>query len=213
MWVGGVIAGAALAFAILQPIKVLPRIRVAPGYAMTDQTGATFTSETTRGTVTLYSFTPLDCGRRCDDIFATLADVRTRVADEVDLGEVDFRVVTIALADAPTADALGAAAEASGADGEEWIWVGGPLDRVRTVVGAGFRQYFDLSDNGEVDFDPGYALVDGSGIIRGEYRYRTLAEDAEKMVNQIDSLGVELRHSTGAAGLAYEAAHLFSCYG
>ena len=38
-------------------------------------------------------------------------------------------------------------------------------------------------------------------------------DDAEKIVSQIDSLGVELRHSTGAAGLAYEAAHLFSCYG
>ena len=213
MWIAGLLAGAALAFAILQPIKVLPRIRVAPGYAMTDQTGATFSSETARGTVTLYSFTPLDCGSRCDDVFATLAEVQTRVADEVDLGDVDFRVVTIALADDPSAEALAAAAAASGADGEEWIWIGGPLDRVRTLVGAGFRQYFDLSAAGDVDFDPGYALVDGNRVIRGEYRYRTLADDAEKIVNQIDSLGVELRHSTGAAGLAYEAAHLFSCYG
>ena len=213
MWFGGLLAGAALAFAILQPIKVLPRIRVAPGYAMTDQTGATFTSETSRGAVPVYSFAPLGCRSRCDDVVATLTAVQERVAAEVDLGDVDFRIVTIALADDPTAAALADAADAAGADGDGWIWIGGPLDRVRTVVGAGFRQYFDVTDGGAVEFDPGYTLVDGNGVVRGEYRYRTLADDAEKIVSQIDSLGVELRHSTGAAGLAYEAAHLFSCYG
>lgn len=213
MWIGGLLGGAALAFAILQPIKVLPRIRVAPGYALTDQAGESFTSESARGSVTLYSFAPLDCGSRCDEIFSTVAEVRERVETEVDLGEVEFRVVTIALADAPDPTALAAAAAASGADGEEWRWLGGPADRVRTVVGAGFRNFFEIEGDGAVEFEPGYALVDGNGVIRGEYRYRTVTDDADKIVSQLGSLGVELRHSGGAAGLAYEAAHLFSCYG
>ncbi len=213
MWIGGVIGGAALAFAILQPIKVLPRIRVAPGYALTDQAGESFTSESARGSVTLYSFAPLDCDSRCDEIFSTITEVRERAETEVDLGEAEFRVVTIALADAPDPSALAAAATASGADGDEWRWLGGSADRVRTVVGAGFRNFFEIEGDGTVEFEPGYALVDGAGVIRGEYRYRTVADDADKIVSQLGSLGVELRHSGGAAGLAYEAAHLFSCYG
>ncbi len=208
----GVLLGAALAFAIIQPITVLPRIRVAPGYALVDQAGAAFTSETARGAVTLYSFAPFDCGVECDEIASTLREVRDRVPLEADLADVDFRIVTIALADEPAPAALAAAAEASGADGEQWRWIGGEWDRVRTVVGAGFRRYFERNDAGEVDFDPGYVIVDGNGVIRAQNRYATVADDADKLVRQVGTLGDEIRYAHGIAALGYEAAHLFLCY-
>ena len=204
--------GAALVFAIIQPIKVLPRIRVAPGYALVDQSGAAYTSESARGTVTLYSFAPLDCGGQCDEIASTLREVRDRVPVEADLADVDFRIVTIALADEPAPAELAAAAEASGADGEQWRWVGGEWNRVRTVVGAGFRRYFERDAAGEISFDPGYVIVDGNGVIRAQHRYATVSDDADKLVRQVGTLGDEIRYAHGIAALGYEAAHLFLCY-
>ncbi|HRW39589.1 MAG: SCO family protein [Acidimicrobiales bacterium] len=204
--------GAVLAFAVLQPIKVLPRIRLAPGYALHDQHGDPLTSETARGSITLYSFAPLDCGERCDDVFATLREVRERARTEVDLGDVDLQLVTVALADDPTAEQLAAAAAASGADGEVWRWAGGDVDRIRTLVGAGFRRYVEFAPDGTVEFDPGFVLVDGAGVVRAELRYQTESPDADRLVRRLGVLGDELRLAHGPAAAAYEAAHLFLCY-
>lgn len=209
---GGVLLGAVLVFAIVQPIKVLPRIRLAPGYSLQDQHGDPLTSETSRGSITLYSFAPLECTDECDALFETLREVRERAAREVDLGEVDLQLVTIALADDPGVAGLAAAAEASGADGDTWRWAGGDWDRIRTVVGAGFRRYVALEDDGTVDFDPGFVLVDGNGMVRSELRYQTLSSDADRLVRQLGVLGDELRYAHGVAAAGYEAAHLFLCY-
>ena len=198
---------------IFQPIKVLPRIRVAPGFALIDQSGESFNSETARGSVTLYTFSPPDCGAECTHINDTMRAVRDRVAAEVDLGDPGFEMVTIALADRPSPSVLQDAATRSGADGDRWRWAGADWDHVRTVVGAGFRIWFEETDDGTVDFDPGFVLVDGNGVIRGEYHYRTISSDADKLVRQVGILADEIRYSSGAASLAYEAAHLFTCYG
>jgi protein SCO1/2 len=219
-----VVAGA-MAFAIFEPIQVLPRIRLAPGYALETADGATVTSEMARGEITLYTFAPTDCGSACDDVFATMNDVGRRVGDEVDLGQVDFQRITIALDDAPAGGDLAAAAARSGADGESWRWIAGDEPVVRTVVGAGFRRFYELeprpdpgagdpttADGSAIRFDPGFVLVDGGGVIRGEYRYQTIASDADKLVHHIEILAAEARNAHGATAVAYEAAHLFLCY-
>ncbi len=206
---------AAFAFTVWQPIQVLPRIELAPGYVLVDQRGGQYTSESGRGSVTLYSFAPLDCGSRCEAADATLAQVLQRVEAEVDLGDVGFRVVTIAL-DPVDGDpsALAAAATRSGADGERWRWIGGSGERVRTLVGSGFHRSTGagVGPAGGTTFDPGFVLVDGNGVIRGDYRYRTTAPDADKLVGNLQVLASEIRNAHGAASMAYEAAHLFLCY-
>ncbi len=203
----------AMAFAIFEPIQVLPRIGPAPGYALTDADGDLVTSEEARGRITLYSFAPTDCGPRCDDLFATMAEVADRVEREVDVSPTELRLITVALDDGPSIDALDAAGLRSGADGDRWRWIGGDAVTVKTVVGSGFGRYFELDpDSGDVDFDPGFVLVDGAGVIRGEYRYQTLASDADKLVHHIDILAAEARNAHGATAVAYEAAHLFLCY-
>lgn len=199
-----VVAAAAMAFAILQPVQVLPRLRLAPGYALVDQTGAVTTSEDGRGVITLYTFVPANCGEACRPVHSTMASVRDRVEAGVDLGGTPFRVVTIVLDPDIGPAAVAAAREAAGAD---WTWLAGTSTQIENVVGLGFRRSTDVDD-----FSPSYAIVDGWGMIRGEYRYRTLADDADKLVRHLDILGGELRHSGGAAGAAYEAAHLFLCY-
>ncbi|MEZ5178648.1 MAG: SCO family protein [Acidimicrobiales bacterium] len=209
----GVVVGAVVVFATVQPIKVLPRIRVGPGYALTDQHGRPYTSEVARGQVTVYSFAPIGCGNPCEDTFATLRDARDRAAREVDLDGTELRFVTIALADDPTPEELATAAEASGADGTGWRWIGGDGDAVRAVVGAGFRRYVDRADDGTMTVDGGVVVVDGRGVVRADNRYRTISEDDDKLVRQLRLLGEELRNAHGAGAAAYEAAHLFMCYG
>lgn len=205
----------AVAFAVFEPIQVLPRIRLAPGYALAADDGSLATSEESRGVITLYTFSRTDCGDECADIDRIMAEVGERVAAEVDLGEIDFHLVTIALdplGDDPGAntEALRTAAATSGADGETWRWVGGTERQLRDVVGAGFRRPWESSS--ATDFDPGFILVDGLGVVRGDYRYETLGDTADKLVRHVGILGQELRYATGAGAIAYDAAHLFLCY-
>lgn len=202
-----------LAFTIFQPITVLPRIRLAPGFAMVDQSGATLTSEDTRGTLTLYSFAHAGCGEECDQIWETVAEVGDRVAAEVDLGGTDFRMVTVSFdpaGDSPPV--LAEAAGAVGADGESWRWAAASPEMTDTVVKTGFKAWYEQQPDGSFRFDPYYVLVDGWGVIRGEYRYETLEGQADKIVRHVGILSEELRNSEGVASLAYEAAHIFLCY-
>lgn len=202
----------AMSFAIFEPIQVLPRMSLGPGYSFMNADGDMITSEDARGTVTLYTFAPTDCGTECDALDATMRDVAARVPTEANLGDSEFRQITIALNDAPSVAELTAAAERSGANGVEWQWVGGGADQVRNVVGGGFDRYYETEADGSFRFDPGFILVDGNGVIRGQYRYQTLADDSDKLVNHIGILGQEIRYASGATAVAYEAAHLFLCY-
>ncbi len=145
-------------------------------------------------------------------MFTTLQTMQRRVAEEVDLGEIDYRLVTIALDEVTDATSLARAAERSGADGETWRWVGGSESEVKLVVGAGFERFYETNADGTIDFDPGFVLVDGNGVIRGEYRYQTLADDADKFIRHTQILAEEIRYGQGPASVAYEAAHLFLCY-
>ena len=202
----------AIAFAIFEPIQVLPRIRLAPGYSMVDQSGDVFSSEDARGQVTLYTFGYGDCGSECAWIDETMSTVADRVTEEVDLGGADFGLVTVSLDPNTDSDRLSEIAAASGADGDRWRW--GIVDEgsIGAVVGSGFEVYFDRTVSGDIQFDPTFVLVDGWGVIRGEYQYATLAGDADKIVRHIGVLAEELRNSDGLVSVAYEAAHVFLCY-
>ena len=208
--IGLVVVSGAMAFAIFEPVQVLPRIRVAPGFALIDQSGLGFTSEDGRGAVTLYTFLPSECGEECNEAIETMREVGARVTAGVDLAGAEFRQVTVALDTGDPARLRAAAAE-SGADGEVWRWAGADETTLRDVVGEGFRVFYEETTHG-VEFDPVFVIVDGTGLIRGDYRYSTLASDSDRLTRHISLLGEELRNSEGAASLVYEAAHIFLCY-
>lgn len=205
---------AAMAFKIFQPVQVLPRIRLAPGFALIDQDGRRLTNEDLRGQVTLYSFAYTRCPpETCAPANQVMADIQ-RQRGQIDLGGVPLRLVTISVdSERDTPQSLKTYAAEQGADPQVWRFTAAkdPL-LLKTIVGSGFEVYYQSLSSGEIRLDPTFILVDGWGIIRGEYRYATLSSDTERILRHLNVLGDEIKNSTGPSHLAYEAAHLFLCY-
>jgi protein SCO1/2 len=213
----GVLAGlvvvSVFAFVLFQPIQVLPRIRLAPGFALTDQDGQRLTNEDLRGQLVLYTITYTGCAAPCPQTGETMHAVQEGLKS-LDLGGTPVKLVSISIDPAnDTAERLLAAARLAGADPQTWRFAAGrDPAALKTIIGGGFEIFYEANPAGGYTFDPVYILVDGWGIIRGEYRYKTLAPDANRILRHIGVLVNEIRNSQGAARFAYEAAHLFLCY-
>ena len=208
-----------LSFSIFKPIKVLPRISLAPGYALTNQDNEPRTSEDYRGKLTLYTFTYSNCDGDCPEVNAQMQDIRT-LLEESASDTVDYALVSVSLdPERDTPEALGLFAEPYlGADDSNVTWdfiTGDPL-HMKYMTGGGFGLFYEpkpdpnSADDYEIDFYPRFVLVDGWGIIRSEYRTAELNYD--EVLDDIQYLTDEIANSQGAAKYAYEAAHLFRCY-
>lgn len=201
---------AVLAFVIFRPILVLPRITLAPGYALTDQDGNRLTNEDMRGKIVLYNITHTACEPPCRQSSQTMQEVQARL-DEIDSGDVPIEFVTISLdPENDSQQVLQSYAESLEANLDQWHFVTGPLDRLKWIVGGGFGVYFDHKEDGRLVYDPALRLVDGLGILRAEY----IAGDtgADRILSDLTLILDELENSEGANKVAYEAAHLFMCY-
>jgi len=209
----GLLVVAVIVFVVVQPIRVLPRMRVAPAFELVDQTGATFTSEDLRGRLVLVGFTYGDCPPPCGGTTATMADVAAR-AGEAGLGDTELTLLTISVdPERDTPGRLAEMAEEAGAASPGWRFatVTDP-DRLKTLVGGGFHTFYGTRDDGSLAVDPTLVLVDGWGVVRGEYRYETLVSRSDRILRHLGVLAEEIRNADGPARLAYEAAHLFLCY-
>ncbi len=205
--------GSALAFAVIQPIKVLPRIRLAPGFALTDQEGKRLTNESLRGSIVVYSFMYTRCGQDCTASLDTLRAVQANLASYKS-GGIPVQIVTISVDPVhDTSAALLQFAQANQAEPATWR-IGTMQDAtlLKTVVGGGFEVFYQSNPDGSIKLDQVFTLVDAYGIIRGEYRYSGLTSNSERIMRHINVLVDEIHKSVGAARLAYEAAHLFLCY-
>jgi len=201
---------AVLAFATFRPILVLPRITLAPGYSLVDQDGQRLTNEDMRGKITLYNITYTNCMAPCLDTSLVMKDVQDQLQG-IETGGLPIELVTISIdpeRDSP--EVLSAYADSLAADLESWHFATGPVDRLRWIVGDGFRLYFNLGEDGRMVFDPGFMLVDGLGILRAQYR--TATPKTERILSDIELIAKEVNNSDGANKVAYEAAHLFLCY-
>ncbi len=213
-----VIALSIVAFNVIRPIVVLPRIAPSPGFALFGSDGQPVTSEDQRGFLTLYSFSYLDCDASCPQSLADIAALRASVAETLP-ADTPLRFVTISLdpqRDTPERLGEAEAAVATPSGALPWqLLTGDPL-RTRTTVGGGFRVYFSepkeptAASPGRVTFDPRYVLVDHLGIMRAEYR--TGALDPALLARDVNLLLEEAANSQGVVRLGYEAAHLFLCY-
>ncbi len=201
---------AAVAFAVLQPVKVRPRMGLAPGYLFTDQDGARLTSEDMRGKLTFYNFTYSQCAADCPESGETMRAIQEMTGQMAAAG-LPVELVTIFFDPARDTPAeLQAYARRFNADTSTWHLVTGDPDRLKNVIGGGFEVFYEAEGNGSYRFDPTLILVDGNGIIRARYESATPAlAEIERDLGLIET---EIRNSTGAGALVYEAAHLFLCY-
>jgi protein SCO1/2 len=201
-----------VAFATLQPIKVLPRIRPAPAFTVTDQSGQRLTNEDVRGQVVLYAFGYADCGAACEPVYTIMQAVQSQAA-QLSAGGFPVLLVTMLFDPGPEARAaMLAVAQAHGADPARWRVVSGEPAGLKQTIGGGFEVYYAARPGGGYTFEPAIVLVDPLGIIRGEYRSQAQNLDAVVILRQIEALERELRDTSGANRLVYEAAHFFLCY-
>ena len=203
-------AVAALAFVIIQPITVLPRVALAPGYALTDQNGDLLTSEDVRGRIVLYHFSYVGCDARCEQSNAALRALQTQLDALAPETPTPIAIATISFDEHDDAVALTRYADTLGADPQRWHFLRGEAQRLKQIIGGGFRTYYSRKADGSFAFDPVFVLVDGWGIQRAIYRTATPPLDI--ILRDINLLVQEAEHSQGATRYAYEAAHLFLCY-
>ncbi len=198
-------------FVTLQPVQVLPRMTLAPGYALIDQDGNQITSEDVRGKLTLYNFTYAGCSApECPETGASMAALQEQIKG-IDTQGIPVRLITISFDPAhDTPQVLKEWAQSNGADPAVWKVATGDPTRLKNIIGAGFSTYYGEDGAGGWEFDPAFVLVDGNGIIRTKYRSAT--PDPAVFERDLGLVVKEVANSTGASKLAYDAAHLFLCY-
>lgn len=209
--VAALVVASVFAFVTFQPIQVLPRVRLAPGFSLIDSESRTLTSEDLRGRFVLYTFSYSSC-ENCGSIDETMLEIQEGLAT-ADLRGLPVRLVTISIDPDDTPETLAAYADSAGADSSVWTFAAVEDDRfLADVVAGGFNTYYAAEDDGSISLDRSFVLVDNAGIIRNEYKYQTQTSDAERILRHLGVLAEEVENSKGAASLAYEAAHLFLCY-
>jgi protein SCO1/2 len=210
---GALLVLGAISFKVFQPVQVVPRIRLAPGFNLIDQNGERLTNEDLRGHFVLYNFSYTRCPAPCYKLDQTMQEIQDRV-DEAELGDIPMMFVTISFDpkfDTPAV--LKAYADSLEADSDQWKFATTEeISLLKHIIGGGFEAYYNQKEDGSFEMSPKFVLVDGWGIIRGEYRYQTLTPDTDRILRHIGVLAEEVKNSEGAATLAYEAAHFFLCY-
>lgn len=191
-------------------LEVQPRVAFAPGWALVDDAGDPSTSEDYRGSIVLYSFSPVEARDPRRDVLPVLREVQEGLGREGE-ADVPVRIVTV-LFDGESADreALLRVRERVDADPEVWSFVTGDARRLDHLVRRGFETWFEKRSDGSWSYDPVVVLVDGWGIERARYRFGL--PDPERLLRDVRSVRREASTAEGPARLAYEAAHLFSCY-
>jgi len=205
---GLVLAGGPALFTLLQPVQVLPRVGLAPGYRMVDQNSRRLTSDDVRGGITVYGIGHGECGDPCEAVWSRMRGLYDRL-DDVEADPLPVRLVSISVDPERDDPAAWAREVAPDADPRIWRFATADTAHLRDVVGTGFESWFTRADDGTVDLQPSLVLVDPLGVKRAVFRYQIPA--AERLVLHVREMAKEAR-ATGVAHLAYEAAHLFACY-
>jgi protein SCO1/2 len=205
-------------FALARPVQVLPRIRPAPTFTLTDQDGRWFSDSDAQGQIILMHFTYTRCAEQCALMTERLRDVRDQMRSSGQLGNrVQFVTVSFD-PDYDTPAILRRYAAAMEADTSSWHVLTGDPSEIKNLVGGGFGVYYKQQAEANTTrdvaralftHDQRVALIDGQRLLRAEY-------DAESFESWrvLRDIGLIQRESSssGAMRSVYEAAHLFVCY-
>lgn len=202
-----------ISFKLFRPILVLPRIQLAPGFALKNLNNQTITSEDLRGQFTFYTFTHTTCGHTepCPQSITDITTLHNHISQAAP-PNYPLNIITIFLGEEDTPTAVQKHLSQHPLPPTNQInWQLIPHDPLRTkfIVGHGFSIYYKQTPT-HLNFDPRIILVDGLGLIRAIYH--TPNPDPTIIQRDINLLTAEAQNSTGLAKLGYEAAHLFVCY-
>ena len=112
----------AIGFKVFQPVQVVPRIRLSPGFSLVDQDDERLTNEDLRGQFVLYNFSYTRCPEPCSNLNQTMLEVQSRI-DEAELGGIPMKFVTISFdPDYDTPENLKAYAESIRCRQGDWIF-------------------------------------------------------------------------------------------
>ncbi len=128
-------------------------------FALTDSTGAAFSSQDLRGKVWIASFLFTRCSEICPTLSAQLKNLGDRLH-----AQRDFRMVSLTVdpaSDSP--EVLAQYASTFHADPSRWTFLTGVPDRVHAVLRASFLQPFP--DRRALDVAPGYDLLHGARVL------------------------------------------------
>lgn len=206
----GVLVVGLILFVTIQPIKVLPRMTLAPGVSLVDTQGKALTTGDLLGSVVLYNFTYTGCAEPCAETGALTAVLQEALRG-FDRQGIPVQLVTVSFDPArDTPEVLGRWADAHGADPALWRVATGEADALKMMIGRGFATWYTQDGEGAFQFDPTFVLVDGEGFLRARYDAATMTP--EIFLRDIALIVNEAKNSSGASKLVYEAAHLFLCY-
>jgi protein SCO1/2 len=140
----------------------LPTYAVVPGFALTDQNGAAFDSESVlKGHVWVADFMFTNCPGPCPRMSSQMRQVQTALAS------TDVRLVSYTIDPAHDTPAVlaGYAANYHAQPGV-WFFLTGPVETLRTLD----RDVFKLGDiDGSLDHSTRFVLVDRKAGVRGFY--------------------------------------------
>lgn len=214
LWVvaPGLIAGALAHFALARPLTVAPRLGVAPPYSLVDEQGRKVTHDAFARLLVVYAFLTAS---PADDVAQRMGEslraLQSRIEQDPRLAS-RMRLLTVTVdPERDTPDRLRALSDRWGAHPELWRFLTGPGLAVKLLVGTGFGVFYEPAESqaAPVSYDPRFVLVDDRGLIRGVYQGPSL--DIPRLMQDVQLVEREARAS-GAALLAYQAAHLFLCY-
>lgn len=179
--------------------RVLPRLRVAPGFGLQDPSGRLVSSDSLRGQILVVTFGSAECGADCASRSQLLAKA---AAGTETTGRMELIWIT---SESASREQLAALSERLAAHGQPWVVLGSSDQRELDLALSGFR--VPRRPDGTVD--PIIVVVDPLGIVRAEYR---IEPSPTVLARDLEALEREIRESRGVRRYLYEAAHLFRCY-
>ena len=217
----GPLAAAIIAFAILQPVKVLPLGEPAPVFELMGPGGEPFRSHERDGRIVFYF---LGMGRdreRTGPLLEAMAATAQALTDRGWLGRrVELAFITLDPEHDTPAELARLARErgldrfmsAAAGEGPGLSLLTGSPVAVKLAVGTGFGLYYAppalVDGTPRFVYQPTVIAVDGGGRVRarrpGPPAVATLVRDAELLVEEADA--------RGASRLLFAGAHLFLCY-
>lgn len=142
--------------------EALPVLGTVKGFTLTDQTGASFSTDRLRGRIYVADFIFTSCSGICPTLTAAMAQLHHEFADE---SRVQFVSISVD-PETDTPEVLAWYANRFDADAARWHFLTGPMDTINGIA----RDQFQLgSGGGPLNHSGRFALVDGSGQIRGYY--------------------------------------------